>query len=128
MLHYFGESYNAKDGCGSCDNCLHPKEKIDVKDSVKIILDAINELEEHFGINYVVDMVLGNATPQITTFRHDKLKCFGSGKVMKMEPNFWQSLIRQMLLEGFIRKGHRGIWVAENGRTPAAISRKSHLQ
>ena len=103
LLYYFGETLK-QDNCGNCDNCLHPKEKIDVKDSVKIVLDTINALEERFGINYVVDVVLGHATPQMSTFGHDKLKCFGTGLVMKMDANFWQSLIRQMLLEGFIRK------------------------
>lgn len=103
LLHYFGEKLESEN-CGACDNCLHPKEKIDVKDSVKIVLDAIDELEERFGINYVVDIVLGHGTPQITTFGHDKLKSFGAGLVMKMDVNFWQSLIRQMMLEGFIRK------------------------
>jgi ATP-dependent DNA helicase RecQ len=103
LLHYFGETLK-QENCGACDNCLHPKEKIDVKDSVKIVLDAIEQLEERFGINYVVDVVLGHATPQMSTYGHDKLKCFGTGLIMKMEANFWQSLIRQMMLEGFIRK------------------------
>lgn len=103
LLHYFGEHLE-QDNCGNCDNCLHPKEKIDVKDSVKIILDTVNALEERFGINYVVDVVLGSTNPQLATFGHDKLKVFGSGLVMQMDANFWQSLIRQMMLEGFIRK------------------------
>jgi ATP-dependent DNA helicase RecQ len=103
LLHYFGEKLE-QENCGACDNCLHPKEKIDVKDSVKIVLDAITELEERFGINYVVDVVLGHSNPQLSTYGHDKLKSYGAGLVMKMEVNFWQSLIRQMMLEGFIRK------------------------
>lgn len=103
LLHYFGETLK-QDNCGSCDNCLNPKEKIDVKDSVKIVLDCISELDERFGIDYVVDVVLAHDNPQITTFRHNKLKSFGAGLVMKMDANFWQSLIRQMMLEGFIRK------------------------
>jgi ATP-dependent DNA helicase RecQ len=103
LLHYFGETLK-QDNCGACDNCLNPKEKIDVKDSVKIVLDTITELEERFGINYVVDVILGSSNPQMSTFGHDKLKSFGSGQIMKMDANFWQSLIRQMLLEGFIRK------------------------
>src|SRR5690606_28328703 len=37
-------------------------------------------------------------------FKHDKLKSFGAGKVMEMDDTFWQSLIRQMMLEDFIRK------------------------
>ncbi len=103
LLHYFGEEYK-QENCGHCDNCLHPKEKLEVKDSVKITLDAIKELDERFGIDYLVNIILGKANPQIQTFRHDKLKSFGKGLIMKMDANFWNSLIRQMMLEGMIRK------------------------
>lgn len=103
LLHYFGEEYKG-DNCGNCDNCKNPKEKLDVKDSVKITLDTINELDERFAIDYVVNIILGRANPQIHAYRHEKLKSFGSGLVMGMEANFWQSLIRQMMLEGMIRK------------------------
>jgi len=103
LLHYFGEEYK-KENCGNCDNCNNPKEKLEVKDSVKITLDTINELDERFGIDYVVNIILGRANPQIQTFRHDKLKSFGTGLVMQMDANFWNSLIRQMMLEGMIRK------------------------
>lgn len=103
LLHYFGELSDIQD-CGKCDNCCHPKEKLDVKDSVKIVLDAIEALNERFGINYIVDVVQGKNNPQIKTYRHDKLPIFGSGKIMEMEDAFWQSLIRQMMLENFIRK------------------------
>ena len=103
LLHYFGETYNS-DNCGHCDNCLNPKERLEVKDSVKITLDAILALDERFGIDYVVNVILGKNNPQIQTFRHDKLKSFGAGLVMNMDDNFWNSLIRQMMLEGMIRK------------------------
>ena len=103
LLHYFGEEYK-NENCGNCDNCRNPKEKLEVKDSVKITLDAIIELDERFGIDYVVNIILGKANPQIQTFRHDKLKSFGKGLVMQMDANFWNSLIRQMMLEGMIRK------------------------
>ena len=103
LLHYFGEPYTVEN-CGHCDNCKNPKEKLEVKDSVKITLDTIKELDERFSIDYVVNIILGRANPQINTFRHDKLKSFGTGLVMKMDANFWNSLIRQMMLEGMIRK------------------------
>lgn len=103
LLHYFGETLPDKN-CGNCDNCRNPKEKLEVKDSVKIVLDTINALDERFGIDYIVNVILGVTNPQILTFRHNKLKVFGSGLIMKMDANFWQSLIRQMMLEGFIRK------------------------
>ncbi len=103
LLHYFGEEYK-KENCGNCDNCRNPKEKLEVKDSIKITLDAIKELDERFSIDYVVNVILGKANPQIHTFRHDKLKSFGAGLIMEMDANFWNSLIRQMMLEGMIRK------------------------
>lgn len=103
LLHYFGEELK-QDNCGQCDNCLNPKEKLEVKDSSKIVLEAISQLDERFNIDYVVNVILGKPTPQIKTFRHDKLKSFGTGNIMKMEPNFWFSLIRQMMLEGLVRK------------------------
>ncbi|MBL7682013.1 MAG: DNA helicase RecQ [Flavipsychrobacter sp.] len=103
LLYYFGEELK-QDNCGNCDNCLNPKEKLEVRDSSKIVLDTINELDERFNIDYVVSIILGKSNPQIKTFRHDKLKSFGSGLIMKMEDNFWHSLIRQMMLEGLVRK------------------------
>lgn len=118
LLHYFGETLKA-DNCGHCDNCVNPKEKLEVKDSSKIVLDTINELDERFDINYVVNVILGKTTPQIKTFRHDKLKSFGSGLIMEMDDNFWQSLIRQMMLEGLVRKDieeYGLIKITEKGR------------
>ena len=103
LMHYFGETYK-EDNCGNCDNCLNPKERLEVKDSSKIVLDTIKALDERFNVEYVVNVILGKATPQIKTFKHDKLKCFGSGLIMEMENNFWYSLIRQMMFEGLIRK------------------------
>ncbi len=118
LLHYFGEMSDI-DNCGHCDNCCHPKEKLDVKDSVKIVLDAIDQLDERFGINYVVDLVLGKNNPQIKTFKHDKLSSFGAGLVMEMDETFWQSLIRQMMLENFVRKDieeYGLLKITDNGR------------
>ncbi len=103
LLYYFGE-FLKPDNCGNCDNCVHPKEKLEVKDSSKIVLDAINALDERFDIKYVANIIMGISTQQIQTYRHDKLKVFGSGKKMEMEANFWYSLIRQMMLEGLVRK------------------------
>ena len=54
-----------QENCGNCDNCLNPKEKLEVKDSVKIVLDTINELDERFSIDYVVNIILGKTNPQI---------------------------------------------------------------
>lgn len=47
LLHYFGETYE-KDNCGNCDNCLHPKEKVEAKDDLLKVLEAILATKENF--------------------------------------------------------------------------------
>ena len=101
ILHYFGEQFD-KDNCGNCDNCRNPKEKIEVKNRVVIVLKTIKALEERFGAEYVVNIITGKTNPQITTYRHDQLDVFGEGK--EFDAHFWNSLIRQMMLEGLIEK------------------------
>jgi ATP-dependent DNA helicase RecQ len=101
LLSYFGEEYESEK-CGNCDNCLHPKEKIEAKDEVVCALKAIKALDERFAMEYVVNMIFGRPTPQITMYRHEGLDVFASGS--EKEPHFWNSLIRQMLLEGLLQK------------------------
>ncbi|WP_291908454.1 DNA helicase RecQ [Chitinophaga sp. CB10] len=101
ILHYFGEQYDTEN-CGQCDNCRNPKEKIEVKNRVVIALKAIQALEERFGTEYVVNIITGKTSPQITTYRHDQLEIFGEGK--EFDAHFWNSLLRQMMLEGLIEK------------------------
>jgi len=101
LLSYFGEEYE-NEKCGNCDNCLHPKEKFEAKDEVVCAMKAIKALDERFAMEYVVNMIIGRPTPQITMYRHEGLDVFASGN--DKEPHFWNSLIRQMLLEGLLQK------------------------
>jgi ATP-dependent DNA helicase RecQ len=101
LLHYFGEEYQQED-CGNCDNCLHPKEKMEAKDEAVIALKTIKALGERFATEYVIPVIMGRLTPQIQMYRHDQLAEYGSGK--EKDQHFWNSLIRQLLLHGFIQK------------------------
>ncbi|OMP77426.1 MULTISPECIES: DNA helicase RecQ [unclassified Chitinophaga] len=102
ILHYFGEKYDQGQCNGACDNCRNPKEKIEVKNRVVIVLKAIQSLEERFGTDYVVNIITGKINPQITTYGHNQLEVFGEGK--EFDAHFWNSLIRQMMLEDLIAK------------------------
>lgn len=102
LLHYFGEDYNENKGCGSCDNCLNPKEKEEAKEGAVTVLKVIKALNESFPVEYTILILTGRATPQVQMFRHDGLDVFASGN--DKEPYYWNSLIRQMLLEGLIAK------------------------
>src|SRR6187402_645406 len=101
LMSYFGEEYT-QENCGQCDNCKTPKERIEAKDETVKVLKAICALDERFAMEYVVNMIFGRPTPQITMYRHEGLDVFASGS--HKEPHFWNSLIRQMLLEGLLQK------------------------
>jgi ATP-dependent DNA helicase RecQ len=102
LLYYFGEPYDDKKSCGHCDNCLNPKEKIEAKDEVATVLKTVNALGEHFTIEYLIQILLGNATQQVKMYRHEELPVFASGN--DKEPHYWSSLIRQMLLNDLLEK------------------------
>ena len=101
LLHYFGEDWETKN-CGNCDNCKSPKEKFETKDEVVMALKVIKALDERFVTDYTINVIMGKLTPQITMFRHEGLETFGIGK--EKDTHFWNSLIRQMLLENLISK------------------------
>src|SRR5205809_98064 len=79
LLHYFGEE-RKEENCGNCDNCIHPKEKIETKDEVVKGLKVIKALDEKFTAEYVTNILVGKLTPQVTMFRHEGFPEFGIGK------------------------------------------------
>ena len=101
LLHYFGESWPDQN-CGKCDNCLHPKEKFQAKSELVLLLQTIQALDERFVADYVVQIITGHYSSQIGLYRHEKLAVFGIGKTH--DDLFWNSLIRQAMLEELIEK------------------------
>ena len=101
LMSYFGEEYG-DENCGQCDNCRHPKERVEAKESVVKVLKVIKALDERFAVEYVINMVIGRLTPNISMYRHEGLAEFGIGN--DQPDHYWNSLIRQMLLEGLLSK------------------------
>jgi len=101
LLSYFGEEFETEN-CGQCDNCKQPKERVEAKDEAVIALKAIKGLDERFAAEYIVRILTGKLTPQIQMYRHDGLEIFASGN--EKDSLFWNSLIRQLMLEGMLVK------------------------
>jgi ATP-dependent DNA helicase RecQ len=101
LMNYFGEEYGTQN-CGECDNCLHPKEKVEAKETAAKVLKTIKALDERFATDYIVQIITGTLSHQIQMYRHDSLDMYACGND---EPqHYWTSLIRQMLLEGLLQK------------------------
>jgi ATP-dependent DNA helicase RecQ len=101
LISYFGENYT-EENCGSCDNCRNPKEKIEAKDNAVKVIKVVKALDERFPTEYAVNILLGKLTPQVQMYRHNGIPEFGIGKTE--DDHFWNSLIRQLLLEGILKK------------------------
>ncbi len=102
LLHYFGEEFDDARCHSMCDNCRHPKERVEVKKEMAIALQSVRELDENFGIKAIVDFVIGHETKEILDFGFNKKALFGAGK--DKDENFWGSVLRQAMLHGLINK------------------------
>ena len=101
LLHYFGENYE-EDNCGNCDNCLNPKKQVEAQQLLETVLEVIAAVKENFKADYIIDMLLGKETSEITDHMHDDLEVFGAGS--DEEEKTWNAVIRQALIAGYIRK------------------------
>lgn len=101
LLHYFGEEYH-EDNCHNCDNCLHPKSKIEAKEQLLMVLKTIQTLKENFRPEHIIDFVVGRETEEIVAHKHQDHDLFGVGA--DQEEKLWNPVIRQALIAGYLKK------------------------
>lgn len=101
LLHYFGEEYT-EENCHNCDNCLHPKTKIEATEALLVVLKSVKAVKENFRQEYIIDFVKGRNTDDIVSHKHDRLEVFGLGE--DEDPVIWNPVIRQALIAGYLKK------------------------
>src|SRR5690554_6747703 len=101
LLHYFREDYN-ENNCGQCDNCLNPKIKVEAKELLITVLEAIKVLKEKHKTDYITNFLVGKETSEIETFGHNELEEFASGS--DEDAGTWDTVIRYALLENYLKK------------------------
>ena len=95
LLNYFGEEYT-RDNCGACDNCLHPKRQFDGRDEMKLVIELILSLPEHFKMDHLANILSGEVNSLIKSYKHDRLEFFGAGREHPVR--FWAAVIHQGLM------------------------------
>ena len=104
ILHYFGEEFDEVNGEGANmdDNVRFPKEKKEAKDDVVKLLNVIIATKQKFKAKEIVNTLIGKVSALIKAHRIDEQNFFGIGK--DKEDAYWMALLRQVMVNGLIRK------------------------
>ncbi len=101
LMEYFGEKHDGN--CNSCDYCLSDFEVWDATTDSQKLLSAIYRLKERFGKNLIIDFLRGSKSVKITDYMRS-LPTYGVGN--NQDKNYWQNLIRQLLINGFLSESN----------------------
>jgi ATP-dependent DNA helicase RecQ len=104
LLGYFGEQRAGP--CGNCDNCTSPPATWDGTEAARKLLSAVYRTGQTFGAAHVIDVLLGNVTEKTARHRHERLSVFGIGA--ELPAGRWRSLLRQLVVKGYLRVDHEG--------------------
>jgi ATP-dependent DNA helicase RecQ len=123
LLHYFGEEFK-EDNCGMCDNCVHPRERFDGTEYVKVVLQAVKQTNERFGLNHLVNVIRGIEDEYVKSHAHFDLPVFGKGS--DEDADFWKSVIRQTLIYQYLDKDIENIGALKLSKKGEAFLKKPH--
>lgn len=115
LLAYFSE--NLPNPCGNCDTCLNPVETFDGTVVTQKALSCCYRSGQKFGVNHLVDILLGKKTPKVEQFGHQSLSTFGIGT--ELDAGQWRSVFRQLAARGYLQvdmEGFGGIMLTEKCR------------
>jgi len=101
ILKYFGEDYN-EPYCGNCDNCTHPKPRVEAQEEMAYALETIQAMKQAFKPKDIVDVIMGRKNTNTKTYHLDKLEQFGGGA--DQDDLFWKAVLRQAQFEGLLQK------------------------
>ena len=100
ILAHFGESYG-KENCGACDNCLRsPQELEDHTIPAKKFISAVLRTENRFGLQHIIDVLLGLDTEKINKYGHKNLSVYGIGG--ELSRHQWTELGHRLVAAGYL--------------------------
>ena len=103
LLNYFAEAYT-EPNCGSCDNCLQPRENYNATTQAQKLLSCVYRVRQggRFGVgmNHLIEILTGSANEKIQRWGHDKLTTYGIGKDLTRPQ--WSAIGRDLLRLGYL--------------------------
>ncbi len=105
ILHYFGEDFDQVNGKGADmdDNVRYPKEKIEVKDEMTLLLKTVEQSHQQYKSKEVSNILTGNKDSVILKGQNIFSKpYFGKGEYK--DEKFWMAIIRQAIVNKYLIK------------------------
>jgi ATP-dependent DNA helicase RecQ len=113
LLDYFG---NRSEPCGNCDNCLAPPETFDGTLAAQKAISAVYRTGQRFGVQYLINVLMGKADERMEKFGHTTLGVFGVGGEYNAQE--WQGIFRQLVAMNLLSVAiteHGGLKITEHG-------------
>jgi ATP-dependent DNA helicase RecQ len=142
LLDYFGE--HLPEPCGNCDNCLEPPQTWDATVAAQKALSCVHRTGQRFGVNHVLDVLLGKDSERMRDLGHDRLSTYGIGT--ELDAHQWRAVFRQLVAaglltvdaEGFgalklteacrpVLRGEQAVWLRKDARPPRGGGRKERV-
>lgn len=126
LLNYFGEKYE-EDNCGNCDNCRHPKKRVEAQEELVLLLKTVLLLKENFKSDHIVNFLIGQETTDMQNHLHTEMEEFGCGD--NHDEKFWGAVIRHALIFGYLEKDVENygiLHVTKEGKK--FLNKPSHFQ
>jgi ATP-dependent DNA helicase RecQ len=106
LLAYFSEEFPDAN-CGSCDNCLAPRDTFDGTVAAQKLLSCVyrvRQATQRFGVglNHIIEVLAGARTEKLLKWGHDRLSTYGIGK--EHSRTEWQAIGRELIRLGYLRQ------------------------
>ena len=114
LLSYFDETVVT---CENCDNCLNPPIVQDYTDIAKLLITAVRETGQYFGVAHIIDVVRGAETAKVKARSHNRLHVYGSAADQPKQ--VLQSIIRQLIAANALKvnlEKYGALEIANKGR------------
>ncbi|MGA7801435.1 MAG: DNA helicase RecQ, partial [Gammaproteobacteria bacterium] len=115
LLRYFGDLL--EEPCGNCDTCLEPPLTWDATVAAQKALSCVHRTGQRFGVNYLIEVLLGSRNERLLRLGHDQLSTYGIGT--ELDNAGWRNLFRQLIARGLLAvdlEGHGGLRLTDASR------------
>jgi ATP-dependent DNA helicase RecQ len=100
LLRYFGEERRV--ACGNCDTCLEPIATWNATVAAQKALSAAVRTGERFGVEHLIDVLVGEPTEKVQRNRHERLPTFGVGG--ELDRKGWRRVFHQLVARGYLEQ------------------------